>query len=284
MNATGDLPPGTGQTLMDDMGFDSTVPVTLEKTLAPGKTLATVIEVPLNDSLTRFALAAVGESLNIARHIVLTEPDNIDWQRDVSVSLERLGNIKSSTGDKQGALQAYEEMLSIDRRVADDHCREVRPVHLRLRPGRRLDPTPRPAGRQELSPASGAQPDRRRRRRGSPGSRPPCTGTARGWRRCRSRAIRDRGRAGRPDRVRERDGRYAVPLDRGLGPTQARGVVPGVRRERRSAHERPRALRRDGCAASAAQARAWNRAVTFDEPITVEGARYPEHLEKMAGR
>lgn len=25
MNATGDLPPGTGQTLMDDMGFDSTV-------------------------------------------------------------------------------------------------------------------------------------------------------------------------------------------------------------------------------------------------------------------
>ena len=36
----------------------------------------------------------------------------------------------------------------VDRRVADDHCREVRPVHLRLRPGRRLDPTPRPDGRR----------------------------------------------------------------------------------------------------------------------------------------
>ena len=49
----------------------------------------------------------------------MTAPDNIEWQRDISVGLERLGNIKSNTGDKQGALSAYEEMLSIDRRDAD---------------------------------------------------------------------------------------------------------------------------------------------------------------------
>ena len=48
-----------------------------------------------------------------------TPPTIWIWQRDISISLERLGNIKSSTGDKQGALQAYEEMLSIDRRVAE---------------------------------------------------------------------------------------------------------------------------------------------------------------------
>ena len=34
--------------------------------------------------------------------------------------------------------------------VADDHRREMRPVHLRLRPGRRLDPTPRPDGRRRV--------------------------------------------------------------------------------------------------------------------------------------
>ena len=42
-----------------------------------------------------------------------------EWQRDVSVSLEKLGDFKLRAGDAAGALAAYEESLAIRRKLVE---------------------------------------------------------------------------------------------------------------------------------------------------------------------
>src|SRR5215813_10433699 len=41
------------------------------------------------------------------------DPGNAGWQRDVSVSLEKVGDVRRAAGDRAGALSAYEEGLAI---------------------------------------------------------------------------------------------------------------------------------------------------------------------------
>ena len=62
--------------------------------------------------LTR-ARAASEESLATIRKLAATDPGNVLWQRDVSVSLEKVGDVRRAAGDRAGALSAYGESLDV---------------------------------------------------------------------------------------------------------------------------------------------------------------------------
>ena len=59
------------------------------------------------------ALAAYEESLAIRRKLAEADPGNAEAQRDLSVSLDKIGDVKLQAGDRAGALAAYEESLAI---------------------------------------------------------------------------------------------------------------------------------------------------------------------------
>ena len=46
------------------------------------------------------------------------DPGNAQWRRDVSVSLDRVGDVRLAEGNRAGALAAYEESLAISRKFA----------------------------------------------------------------------------------------------------------------------------------------------------------------------
>ena len=52
------------------------------------------------------------------RKLAAADPGNAEWQRDVSVSLDRVGDVRLAAGDRAGALAAYEESLAIMRKLA----------------------------------------------------------------------------------------------------------------------------------------------------------------------
>ena len=58
------------------------------------------------------------EALTRAEHLVALEPDNPGWQRDRSVSLNKVGDIQSAQGDLAGALKSYQESQAIRGRLA----------------------------------------------------------------------------------------------------------------------------------------------------------------------
>jgi Flp pilus assembly protein TadD len=64
------------------------------------------------------ALSAFEESLLIMRRLAAADPGNGGLQRDVSVSLNDIGNVRRAAGNRTGALAAYEESLSIMRKLA----------------------------------------------------------------------------------------------------------------------------------------------------------------------
>ena len=64
------------------------------------------------------AREAAEESLAIMRKLAAADPGNAGWQRDLSVSLEKVGDVRLATGDRAGALAAYEESLAITRKLA----------------------------------------------------------------------------------------------------------------------------------------------------------------------
>ena len=49
------------------------------------------------------------ESLAITRKLAAGDPGNARWQLDLSVSLDRAGDVRLAVGDRAGALAAYEE-------------------------------------------------------------------------------------------------------------------------------------------------------------------------------
>ena len=64
------------------------------------------------------ALAAYQESLDIARKLAAQDLGNAQAQRDVAVSLNKIGDVKLQGGDRAGALAAYQESLDIARKLA----------------------------------------------------------------------------------------------------------------------------------------------------------------------
>ena len=67
---------------------------------------------------TQLASDYARKALAINRAIVLLEPGNIEWRRDLSVNLNRLGDVLWEQGDLAGALEAHRESLDILRALA----------------------------------------------------------------------------------------------------------------------------------------------------------------------
>ena len=53
-----------------------------------------------------------------ADKLATADPGNAEWQRDLSVSWERLGDVRVAQGDLPGALQAFTEGKNIHNRLA----------------------------------------------------------------------------------------------------------------------------------------------------------------------
>jgi len=74
-----------------------------------------VIRGTLDPAERDFALA--GQRVDA---LIALEPEEPRWQRDLSVSLERLGDLKVTRGDLDGAQQDFERSLAIAERLAAD--------------------------------------------------------------------------------------------------------------------------------------------------------------------
>ena len=68
---------------------------------------------------TEAALAAFALSLTAAQGAVAAEPDNLDRQRDLSVSHSKIGDVKVAQGDLAGALASFGAGMEIARRLAE---------------------------------------------------------------------------------------------------------------------------------------------------------------------
>ena len=64
------------------------------------------------------ALSAYQASLDIAERLARADPSNAGWQRDLSVSHEKIGDLRQARGDLDGALSAYQASLDIRERLA----------------------------------------------------------------------------------------------------------------------------------------------------------------------
>ena len=64
------------------------------------------------------ALAAYRASLAIAERLAAADPNNASWQRDLSVSYDRVGDVLSMQGRLDDALAAYRASLAIRERLA----------------------------------------------------------------------------------------------------------------------------------------------------------------------
>jgi tetratricopeptide (TPR) repeat protein len=85
--------------------------------------LSNRLQFGLNDAIKNRAQLAVRFGLlNAAREslvrLVVADPSNSEWQRGLSVSHDRLGDVLSAQGDLGGALAAYREAFAIAQRLA----------------------------------------------------------------------------------------------------------------------------------------------------------------------
>ena len=64
------------------------------------------------------ALKHYSDAEATARHLRSLEPDKSEWERDLSVSFNRIGDVKSLQGDHAGALASCQSALDIDRKLA----------------------------------------------------------------------------------------------------------------------------------------------------------------------
>ena len=73
------------------------------------------------------ALKAYKDGLDIRKQLAARDPNNAEWQRDLSVSYNKIGDISAARGDRDGALKAYKDGLDI-RKAA----RRARPQQRRM--------------------------------------------------------------------------------------------------------------------------------------------------------
>ncbi|MEZ5829193.1 MAG: hypothetical protein R3D01_12800, partial [Hyphomicrobiales bacterium] len=64
------------------------------------------------------ALASYDESLRIHRDLVAKDQHNTQWQLDLSISLDRIGDLLAAQGDLAGAIEKYRESRDIRRALA----------------------------------------------------------------------------------------------------------------------------------------------------------------------
>jgi hypothetical protein len=59
-----------------------------------------------------------GNSLAIFERLARSDPGNAGWQRDLSVSYEKSGDVQGAQGNLKAALKSYSDGLAIAERVA----------------------------------------------------------------------------------------------------------------------------------------------------------------------
>ena len=67
---------------------------------------------------TSGALKAYRDGLAIAETLAASDASNSQWQRDLSVSHNKIGDVLVEQGDTAGALKAYRDSLAIRERLA----------------------------------------------------------------------------------------------------------------------------------------------------------------------
>ncbi|PWQ92629.1 hypothetical protein [Leucothrix pacifica] len=67
----------------------------------------------------RIALDRYQQSMKLTQKLVETEPENTEWQRDLSVSHNKVGDMHKANGDGVSALKAYEDGLAIAKALAE---------------------------------------------------------------------------------------------------------------------------------------------------------------------
>jgi len=56
--------------------------------------------------------------MGVAERLAAADPSNAGWQRDLSVSQEKIGNVLLAQGDLAGALEAYRKSMGVRERLA----------------------------------------------------------------------------------------------------------------------------------------------------------------------
>src|SRR5208337_5118258 len=67
---------------------------------------------------TKGALDAAQKATSIFEGLLKQTPNSADYQRELSVSLNKIGDVKTAQGDLAGALKAYQDSLAIIDRLA----------------------------------------------------------------------------------------------------------------------------------------------------------------------
>jgi tetratricopeptide (TPR) repeat protein len=71
----------------------------------------------IKGNLTEAALA-FQQSFSMVQRLAESDPSNIEWQRNLSVSLDSVGKVRQDQGDLVRALIAFQESLDVSRRLA----------------------------------------------------------------------------------------------------------------------------------------------------------------------
>jgi tetratricopeptide (TPR) repeat protein len=65
------------------------------------------------------ALKSYSDSLATIERLANSDPGNAEWQRDLSVSYDRVGDVQKAQGDLSGALKSYSDSLAIIERLTN---------------------------------------------------------------------------------------------------------------------------------------------------------------------
>ena len=64
------------------------------------------------------AVESYQKLIAVCQRLADSDPSNADWQRNLSVGLEKVGDVRAGQGDSAGALTAYQESLTIRETLA----------------------------------------------------------------------------------------------------------------------------------------------------------------------
>jgi tetratricopeptide (TPR) repeat protein len=64
------------------------------------------------------ALKSYSDSLAMVERLAKSDPGNLEWQRDLSVSYEKIGGVQVAEGDLKVALKSYSDSLALRERLA----------------------------------------------------------------------------------------------------------------------------------------------------------------------
>ena len=80
--------------------------MTRSATSAPPEATATAPSRPIRTDST------------LVKQLAARDPNNAEWQHDLSVSYDNVGDISAARGDRDGALKAYQDGLDIQKQLA----------------------------------------------------------------------------------------------------------------------------------------------------------------------